>query len=372
MPNDGGSGIPHTVRVVGRFLFPAVYFLLAAAASLHCYRNSMFDIDLLGYAGDVALTDTGDLVRAHHTVYLEPLTPHLRGLDSNDQQAKVLRRRASDPYYSALYLPYFSIKPLYVLTLEALHRLGASVVDASRAVSALSYFGIAVMVWLYTRSWLSLLVLVFPETTVLGQANEPDGLSCFLLLLGLWLLFVKRRDIGLLALLLAIWVRPDNLLLCLLVVAVLIAEGRLDGKKAVVLLLVCFGSQILISHYAYSWRELYYHTFLSGEPGAVPQFGLRDYLRAMVSGGKNLLHSSVPVFVVLWLVCVALAGNGLRKVLEISALFSFVRFFLFPSYEARYYALFFVSTAAVAVLIATQALSRNVATVIPDNSSSLP
>lgn len=362
MPKNGGSFIPQTIRIVWRSLFPAVYFLLAAAASLHCYRNSMFDIDLLGYANNVALADTGDVVGAHRMVYREPLTPHLRGLDSNDQQAKVLRHRAADPYYSALYLPYFSIKPLYVLTLEAAHKLGASVVDASRAVSALSYFGIAVMVWMYTRSWLGLLVMVLPETMILGQANEPDGLSCFLLLFGLWLLFVKRRDIGLLALLTAIWVRPDNLLLCLLVVVVLMAEGRLDGKKAAVLFLLCFGSQILISHYAYGWRDLYYHTFLGGEPGTMPQFGLRDYLRALANGGRNLLHSSVPVFVLLWLVCVAFAENALRKVLGIAALFSIVRFVLFPSYEARYYALFFLTTTAAAACLGTGMVSRNLAT----------
>jgi hypothetical protein len=118
-------------------------------------------------------------------VYREPLTPHLRGLDSDGQQVMVLRRRAADPYYSALYLPYFSIKPLYVLTLETAHKLGARVIDASRSVSALSYFGVAVMVWMYTRSWLSLLVMALPETMILGQANEPGGLSCFLVLFGL-------------------------------------------------------------------------------------------------------------------------------------------------------------------------------------------
>jgi hypothetical protein len=362
MPKNGGSFIPQAIRIIWRFLFPAVYFLLAAAATLHCYRNSMFDIDLLGYASNAALADTGDVVRAHRMVYREPLTPHLRGLDSNDLQAMVLRRRAADPYYSALYLPYFSIKPLYVLTLEAAHKLGASVIDASRAVSALSYFGVAVMVWLYTRSWLGLLVMVLPETMILGQANEPDGLSSFLLLFGLWLLFVKRRDIGLLALLTAIWVRPDNLLLCLLVVVVLMAEGRLNGKKAAVLFLLCFGSQILISHYAYDWRELYYHTFLGGDPGTVPQFGVRDYLHALANGGKSLLHSSVPLFVLLWLVCVSLAESGLRKVLEIAALFSLMRFLLFPSYEARYYALVFLTTAAAAVRLGTEMVSRNFST----------
>jgi hypothetical protein len=322
----------------------------------------MFDIDLLGYASNVALADTGDVVSAHRMVYREPLTPHLRGVDSNGQQAMVLRRRAADPYYSSLYLPYFSIKPLYILTLEAAHTLGASVIDASRVVSALSYFGVAVMVWMYTRSWLGLLVMALPETMVLGQANEPDALSCFLLLFSLWLLFVKRRDIGLLALLTAIWVRPENLLLCLLVVLVLMTEGRLEGKKAAVLFLLCFGSQIVISHYAYGWRELYHHTFLGGDPGTVPQFGVRDYLHAFANGGQSLLHSSVPVFLLLWLVCVAFAESGLRKVLEIAALFSIARFVLFPSYEARYYGLFFLTTAAGAVVLATRMFSRTFAT----------
>jgi hypothetical protein len=184
-------------------------------------------------------------------------------------------------------------------------------------------------------------------------------------------LFVKRRDIGLLALLTAIWVRPDNLLLCLVVLGVLMAEGRLDGKKAGVLFFVCFGSQILISHYAYSWRELYYHTFLGGEPATVPHFALRDYLGALASGGTTLLHSSVPIFVLLGLVCVAFAESGLSKVLKIAALFSLVHFALFPSYEARYYALFFVSTAAVAVLLATRALSQNLPTVMDKSSSFL-
>jgi hypothetical protein len=128
---------------------------------------------------------------------------------------------------------------------------------------------------------------------------------------------------------------------------------------------------MLISHYAYGWRELYYHTFLGGEPLTVAQFGVRDYLHALANGGKSLLHSSVPVFALLWLVCVAFAESGLRKVLEIAAVFSLVRFVLFPSYEVRYYALFFVSTAAVAVLLATRALSQTFAPVTQNDASFL-
>ena len=75
----------------------AVYFAAAVGLSLHCYRHSMFSIDLLGFTGLVAFADTGDVVKAHEIVYAPPLTPHLRGLDGNSQTAPDMRRRAADP-----------------------------------------------------------------------------------------------------------------------------------------------------------------------------------------------------------------------------------------------------------------------------------
>src|SRR5208282_4442201 len=146
MPNKTALPIKRTVR--GRLIASTVLYLaIAASIAHHCYRNSMFGIDLLGYAGSVALADTRDIVKAHDLVYREPLTPHLRGLDADGRadadvkQAADLRRRAADPYYAALFLPYFAIKPLYILALEAAHAVGLSVIDSSRAVSTLFYFG---------------------------------------------------------------------------------------------------------------------------------------------------------------------------------------------------------------------------------------
>ena len=121
-----------------------------------------------------------------------------------------MRRRAKDPYYAGIFLPYFAIKPLYIMTLMAVHKLGFSVVDASRAVSSLFYFGIATTVWFYTRSLWSLVILILPEIMLLGQINEPDGMSAFLVVFGLWLVFLKKSDFGLLWLMLSVWVRPEN------------------------------------------------------------------------------------------------------------------------------------------------------------------
>lgn len=332
-----------------------LYLAVAASVSYHCYRNSMFGIDLLGYAGSVALAETGDVVRAHDLVYREPLTPHLRGLDASGKpdadvkQAADMRRRAADPYYAALFLPYFAIKPLYVLALEAVHAVGLSVTDSSRAVSTLFYFGIAVMLWAYTRSWLSLLVLVLPETMLLGQANEPDAMSCLFLLLGLWLVFFKRRDMGLLVLVLAIWVRPENALLCLLVILVLLIDGRLDVPKAAVLALLCVGSDVLINHFGYPFRDLYHH-LLSGDPGTGNSNMVAEYVRSVIGAVRDMLHSPAPVFALLWLVCFPLVKKEFRRIMGITLLFSAGRFILFPPYEPRYYPLFFTTTSIAAVL----------------------
>ncbi len=330
-----------------------LYLAVAAGLSLHCYHYSMFDIDLLGYAGSVALNDTGDVVKAHHLVYDHPLTPHLRGLDEDGKQALDMRNRAADPYSAAQLLPYFAIKPLYILTLQAIHKLGFDVIDSSRAASALFYFAIAVMLWMYTQSWLGLLVMLLPEVMLLGQANEPDGMSCFFLLLGLWLVFLKNRDMGLLVLVLAIWVRPENLLLALLVILVLLIRGRLDLWKAAVLSLLCLGSDALINHFGYPWQDLYHH-LLGGAPGAGNSFPLAIFAHAIIKATNDALHGPAPLFVLLWLVCYPLVGKEFRWVMGITLIFSAARFLLFPPYEPRYYPLFFVSTAVAAVLVVTQ------------------
>lgn len=313
----------------------------------------MFDIDLLGFAGSVALSDTGDIVKAHRLVYDHPLTPHLRGLDDNGKQALDMRRRAADPYYAAQLLPYFAIKPLYILTLQAVHKLGFDVIDCSRAVSSLFYFAIAVVLGLYSRSWLALLVMVLPEVMLLGQANEPDGMSCFFLLFGLWLVFMKRRDLGLLVLILAIWVRPENLLLGLLAILVLLLRGRLEVWKAAVLALLCLGSDALINHYGYPWQDLYHH-LLGGAPGSGNSFPLLIFAHALGKAAIAALHGPALLFALLWLVCFPLVETEYRWVMGITMVFSAARFLLFPPYEPRYYPLFFTTTALAAVLAITR------------------
>ena len=315
--------------------------------------HSMFDIDLLGYSGSIALLETGDVVKAHRVLYSFPLTPHLRGTDEDTVQSQDMRRRAQDPFHAGMLLPYFAIKPLYILTLSAAHKMGFNVIDASRAVSALFYYGIAVTLWLYTRSLLSLAVLVLPEVMLLGQANEPDGMSACLLIFGLWLAFLKHRDFGLLVLLLSVWVRPENALLCLFVIIALLIEGRVRAYQAVVLVVLCFGSEMLINHYGYAWQDLYHH-FIGGNPGTGNTIHLSDYARTLAKGGLGVLHSTVPISLLLWLACFPKVSKELRCVMATTLLFSAARFLVFPPYEPRYYGPFFLTTAIAAIVVIKQ------------------
>ncbi len=70
-----------------------------------------------------------------------------------------------------------------------------------------------------------------------------------------------------------------------------------------------------------------------------------------MSAVNDSLHSPVPVFALLWLVCFPLVKEELRWIMEITLVFSAVRFVLFPVYEPRYYGLFFLTTSIAGVLL---------------------
>jgi len=330
-----------------------LFFLSVAAwLALHCYRTPRMSVDLLSYAGNVALMEKKDAVLAHQSVYAETLTPHLRGTDGDGAPARILRRRVSDPFYAATFLPYFSVKPLYVMTLGAVHRVGLSLTDTIRLVSALCYFGIGVLLWVYTRSLFSLLILLLPEVIELGQANGPDAMSVFLLLLGFWFLFVRSRDLGILPIILSVWVRPENVIVAIAALVVMYFTERIKWKQAAALAFLSVFSFALISHFGYGWESLYYHTFLSGDPSAPPHFAWSNYRDALEKGLADLFSSPLPLYVLLAIASFARCSDrSTRTILGLGGFYFASRFLLFPSYEPRFYGLFFLCTVIAAVSV---------------------
>jgi hypothetical protein len=185
---------------------------------------------------------------------------------------------------------------------------------------------------------------------ILGQTHDPDGMSCFLMLLGLWIVLYAGKDIGVLPLLLAVWVRPENALLAVLVVVALMLQGRVDWWKAAVLLALSAGSVLVISHYGYAWKEVYGH-FLGAAPGTGSVSAFANFRSSLAKAIKDSLHSAVPLFFLLWFGCFPAVKQELRWILGITFVFSVVRFAMVPGYEARYFGLFFVTTSIAGVAL---------------------
>jgi hypothetical protein len=116
-----------------------VYLILAPALAVHNYLAPLAAGDLLDYAACVWAIKTTDPVQIHEIAYREILQgappmviPHMLGTDENTQQAAVRRDRRANPYHFVEFLPYFSIKPLYIEPIYGISRLAPGCFAPSR------------------------------------------------------------------------------------------------------------------------------------------------------------------------------------------------------------------------------------------------
>src|ERR1700722_8660212 len=113
----------------------------------------------------------------------------------------------------------YRIKPLYVLLVLAIHKLGFSYIHATLVPSLLCYFLIGLSIWQITIKRLDPVktflvsmacMFIFP-TLLLARLSTPDSLSCFILLNAVFLIYDGRSKFLWYALfVVAIFTRLDN------------------------------------------------------------------------------------------------------------------------------------------------------------------
>ena len=337
-----------------------VYLVLTVVLFIHFLRYNNYTTDTVEFVGNVVALHVSDPVAIRDLAYRAVTTeapamvvPHILGTDLATEEASVRRAKHADPYRFAQFLPYFSVKPLYIEALNLVHKAGVGLVRSIAVVSAVSFAGMAALIyWWVLRlggsMWVACVLLLTPEMSALAQGTGPDGLSVLFLLGGLFCLWDVRPSVGVTLLLLSAWVRPENAIFCILALLYLAAKGQLRVWMAVVLIGISALTPMAINHFGgYGWKALYSHTFKFTEmdPGMfVPAFTVSDYLHALRSGVREALHSSLIAYLLLWITSLRLVPR-MRWPLLLCGLFSAAKFVIYPNFEPRYYGLLYLVTA---------------------------
>jgi hypothetical protein len=339
------------------------YLCFFALLSVWAVAQPQYTWDLVGY---IACSVDANAPRAIHDQTFAAIRNVPNGKDiqlDNPYRVDV----AANPYHFAEQLPFYSIKPIYVLLIKGFHRLGMPFPKAAVAVSAAANFLLAVLLWLWLRPYLNglqcaaacSLIMLSPNILALSRWATPDCLATFVAALGVYLIVERKWYFwGCSLLLFDVWVRTDGLILAGIVFAALLVRRKLDVVQFAGLSALALGSYFTINHFAgsYGWPALFYNSFQGGlvTPGeTLIHFSLSAYLHQVVRGAFLwLISGSFALYLLLgglaiWLNRFSMYSDMIVAVLAARAL----SYAFYPNGDQRYTAVLFVMV-PVALIIA--------------------
>ncbi len=340
------------------------YFLLLGGVSTHLYRKPIYDVDAIQYMGNALLMEETDIVRIHQRVYneigrtvpsreREDLLGDEPGAPAAQNESR--HGRALSPYRYAEFLPLFAIRPLYNQVLWLMSKTGIGLVRSGFLISAGSYFllGLLVFLWIGTHLQpvatfvISTLLMISPPLASMGRDPTPDALGSLIAFGALYLIFERKRLApGVVLLLASIFFRTDFVVLAAPTILACCWVKRIDVLKSGILSLIAVASVLFINHFAgdYGIRMLYYRAFVTtpiAPAEMVPQFSIGDYFHALRAGITLVANS---FFVPFLLVGTIGAFSGRVRILfAVAVTYVALHFLILPSWEERYYAVFYLS-----------------------------
>jgi len=369
------GGTPSTLNPSFKITVPALpnsaivllYLILLAGSTFHVYRTPLYTYDSLQYMGNALLMEETDPVKLHQRVYAEidklpkSIRDHMRGEEKTLPAAANLlsvRDRAANPYHFAEFLPLFSIRPLYNITLYLLAKTGMGLLRAGVVISAASYFllGILLFRWIveyatyFAALCIALLTMVSPPIMDLGRENTSDALASLVAFVALYLIFQKQKLLSGIALLLAsIYFRTDFVVLAGPIFLFLWLEHRIEFWKATVLSGLALASILTINHFGgdYGIKMLYYRNFVDAPTAPaemVVHFSFHDYLEAFRHGLTLVGNGFFIPFMLLGIVG-TVRGSRLWSVAAITTAYVALHFVVLPNWEERWFGVFYLAMA---------------------------
>ncbi len=333
-----------------------LFVLLLAGLVRFAWIYTFYNWDILPYTALVN-EPSSDPVKLQASAYTaaDAETPREAALDLRGGAINHRYRAdmAENPWHFAEQLPLYSVKPLYILVLAGIHRLGVGTLNAARVVSLLSYvfFGTILFLWMrpHTGALLAAagsgFLLATAEILGCGAQTTPDAFFSVLALAGLYFIFARKQFFwGWSFLALVPLVRTDGLVLMALVLALLAWKSpefpKLYG-------LAILGAEILASVFmgwlggGYGFQTLFYHSFverLVAPAEATIHVTFGEYLRAIHIFVLGSLATPRPLYFLLGLI--SLRARGTPPVLQgmawLALAFALLHIALFPLPDSRF------------------------------------
>jgi len=323
--------------------------VVAALALVRPYHNA----DMVAYIGSaIRSNDFEEIYTRTYTTLKASVPPHhfdeLTVSYSADQGVNAIR-------FGEI-IPFYSIKPIYVLAVQVLHFFGIPFVLATVLISVLSYIGVAWLLWKWI-GWLAYVVVIGPPLIGLVRYSTPDGLNLLLAMLAFWLICERRSYFwGSTILLVCVWCRTDMVILSGLVFFSLWLIKKIDVAEFGVLSALALASYWFINHLAgsFGWATLFAYSFLGGgaftPPGeAIIHVTPKIYittafenlhaLELLAYTNIGLIQSGLFLFVLFAVLAIRFQEDQVYRTLTLASLTAMVVHFLcLPSPDFRYYA----------------------------------
>lgn len=320
------------------------YLLFCLALAAAAYLRPLPTFDRYLYAGAVASLR-----------YSDPVTIHRIARAEFDAQPSPFNFAAvaSEPYFADIrdnpdhfgqQMGLFRVKLGYVAAGYVLWRAGLPILTGLRLISACCLFvvGIAALAWT-TDAVLSALLLLTPPILNMGRMVTADAFSTALVFLALFALTRKRFWFAVCLLLASLVVRPDNVVLVLILLAWMTWRRQLRFRFSASCAAIAIAVYNLVSRIAglYSWRIFMQHSFIKPviEPIRHPAFiSLGGYLHALAG-----LRAIPYTFMTIWILVAAAVwkrlpqGSLFRDLLPVAGIYIVVRLLIFPNLDDRFF-----------------------------------
>ena len=324
-----------------------LYLLALLASSVYAYLKPAFNRDMIFYMGDAYVLSGVPPCEAQSRVLqdLRSIPEDARRQLSEGSELNLLTFHDCDSFTQQL--RFYKIRLLYLGLTNGLRVFGLSAMHALRMVSALSFLAFGLLLFAWTRSYLSipaaslLCLPVFLSFVPVARGDTADLLATVLVLWGLFLGVERGRiPVGLSVLVLCIFVRTEVVLIVLVMLAYFFVRKTLSLSWCVGLASLSVIIVLLLNWATgnYGWAMEFKETFYGSDPfpAAIhPRITVTMYLTTVLRKFKDVLETLMP-FAIMMAMAVWFARRY-RLLLYFVLAATAVKFVLYPIAALRHY-----------------------------------